>query len=689
MKKCPQCNQDNPDNAVFCAFCGYKFSGNVCKVCNQQNPPNEVFCVKCGNPLTDAPVVIEGRYKLLKKVGVGGFGKTFLAEDLQLFGKNVVIKEFSMQGTKFEDFSKFTQKEGMVLAKLNHPQIPKIHGFLQDKKSGKIFLVQDFVEGKNLRQILVETGKLNEDEAIILLKDVLDILYYLHSFQPPLVHRDIKPENIIVNNGKAFLVDYGAAIEYQPDQRDREIIYTKGYAAPQQKQGYSSPSTDLYSLGIVAIEMLTGLTPDKFVDEERNIDYSIIKGLSVELRDFLSKMTKPSPIDRFKNAHEAKTYLEVVEKIRTLREIKINQFQGKIGEKERKEVLEMAKKLNIPLDLMNKVLDEEKHRTAASYQKSTTTSSPFITRFSIASQSTAVTTVRLLGKVQAHQGTALKVIFSPKGEFMLTAGTDGVIKVFGTSQWERKISIKGTTEEDTITDLKISPNSQYLAVATRNGLVKFYETVNWTRLSVTKMQNDEISEITFSPESRFLLAGGYENVITVFDMLRVEKILNLSGHQTWISTLDHSPKKYILVSGSWDGNIIVWNTSEFKQINSSKEHMGQVKKIKFAPSGEFYVSIGGEGRINIWDANSFKITKTYQITEDTKNINDIAITSDNKTLLIVFDTKLMVIDLDLMEKKTEIDLQTKRCTSLAILSQRNYFATSDIEGTIKLWKLTG
>ncbi|MEO0246704.1 MAG: serine/threonine-protein kinase, partial [candidate division WOR-3 bacterium] len=370
MKVCQKCGKQSPDNALFCAFCGNKFeSGTKCSTCGETNPPGEYFCIKCGSPLSTGPILIENRYKLLKKIGVGGFGKTYLAEDLQLFGRKVVIKEFSDTSSKGKEFIK---REGMILAKLNHPQIPKIHGYTVDK-SGKIYLIQDFVEGKNLRQILSERGKLEEDEAIIVLKDTLDILSYLHSFDPPLLHRDIKPENIIVDqNGKAFLVDYGAVIEYKPGERDREIIYTKGYASPKQRLGYSSPQSDLYSLGIVAIEILTGLTPDKFKNDEKGtIDYSVIDTMSVEVREFLTKLTGGSavqtalsiemrPESLFKSASEAKAALEVLEKIRTLRDIKISQFAGQIGPKEEKEIFDMASKMQIPHDLMKKVLDEVK-----------------------------------------------------------------------------------------------------------------------------------------------------------------------------------------------------------------------------------------------------------------------------------------------------------------------------------------
>ncbi|MEO0258158.1 MAG: serine/threonine-protein kinase, partial [candidate division WOR-3 bacterium] len=447
MKTCPKCGKQSPDNAIFCPFCGNKFESALkCPGCGEANPPGEYFCVKCGSPLSTGPVLIDNRYKLLKKIGVGGFGKTYLAEDLQLFGRKVVIKEFSDTSSKGKEFIK---REGMILAKLNHPQIPKIHGYIVDK-SGKIYLLQDFVEGKNLRQILTERGKLEEDEAIIVLKDTLDILSYLHSFDPPLLHRDIKPENIIVDqNGKAFLVDYGAVIEYKPGERDREIIYTKGYASPKQRLGYSSPQSDLYSLGIVAIEILTGLTPDKFKDDERGtIDYSVIEKMSIEVREFLTKLTggatpqtplsvEMRPDSLFKSAGEAKAALEVIEKIRTLRDIKISQYAGKIGPKEEKEILDMAAKMQIPSDVIKKVLEEEKRRGREVSQKQVSSSSPFITRLSLVSQVTGVTQIKMLGKVQAHQGIAFQVLFTPKGDHMLTLRADGVIKVFGTTEWQK------------------------------------------------------------------------------------------------------------------------------------------------------------------------------------------------------------------------------------------------------------
>lgn len=691
MKTCSKCGKENLDNALFCAFCGNKFEQVVCKTCGHANPPGELFCVRCGNPIIEGPYVIENRYKLIKKIGVGGFGKTYLAEDLQLWGKKIVIKDFSVKTEKFDEFMKFTQQEGMVLAKLNHPQIPKIHGFLEDKKNSKIYLMQDFVEGKNLRQILAERTKLEEDEAIIVLKDTLDILNYLHSFEPPLLHRDIKPENIIIDqNGKAFLVDYGAVIEYQPDKKDREIIYTKGYASPQQKQGFSSPSSDLYSLGIVAIEILTGVTPDKFKNEESGIvDYSIISEMSVEIRDFLTKMTKPSTADRFKTAAEAKNALEVIERIRTLRDLRISQYQGKIGEKEKKEIMDMAHKLNIPSDMIHKVIDEEKQKVRRGYEKrGPVATSPFVTRLSIMSQGAAVATIKMLGKVQAHQGSAVKVIFSPKGEHMLTAGADGIIKVFGTAQWERKISIKATTEDDTLIDMKISPNSQYLVVSTKSGNIKFYETSYWTKLNIMKIQNDEISEISFSPDSRLLFAGGYEKIITVFDMIKVEKIVNMGGHETWISCLEHSPRQDLMVSGAWDGTIIIWDTQALKAKQSFREHTGQIRKVRFAGSGRFFITTGSDGKIIMWDSASLTIVKKYNISEDARNIVDIAITPDEKNLLVTLETRLFVLGLEQMEKKTEIDLQTRKCTSLSFFPQKNYFATSEVEGVIKLWKLS-
>ncbi|MEO0266319.1 MAG: protein kinase [candidate division WOR-3 bacterium] len=696
MKVCQKCGKQSPDNALFCAFCGNKFeSGTKCSTCGETNPPGEYFCIKCGSPLSTGPILIENRYKLLKKIGVGGFGKTYLAEDLQLFGRKVVIKEFSDTSSKGKEFIK---REGMILAKLNHPQIPKIHGYTVDK-SGKIYLIQDFVEGKNLRQILSERGKLEEDEAIIVLKDTLDILSYLHSFDPPLLHRDIKPENIIVDqNGKAFLVDYGAVIEYKPGERDREIIYTKGYASPKQRLGYSSPQSDLYSLGIVAIEILTGLTPDKFKNDEKGtIDYSVIDTMSVEVREFLTKLTGGSavqtalsiemrPESLFKSASEAKAALEVLEKIRTLRDIKISQFAGQIGPKEEKEIFDMASKMQIPHDLMKKVLDEVKKKSREVPQKRVSSESPFVTRISMFSQAVGITQIKILGKVQAYTTMALKVIFTPKGEYMLTMGADGVIKVFGTTEWQRLISIKATSEEDLPTDIKVSPNSEYLAVSTKSGVIKFYETRHWTLLMNTKFQNDEITEITFSHDSSFFYAGGFEKVITVFDLGSVSKVGNLTGHDTFINTIAHSPKENFLVSGGADGTIVVWDLERRKPKTILKQHTGWIKKIKFSPSGEFFVSVGTDGNVVIWSAGSLDMLKVYKLEEDFRNIVDFEISYDSRALLIASENKLQIIDLGELVKKAETDLQTRKCTSICLFPKRNYFATTDIDGFVKLWK---
>ncbi len=698
MKKCPKCGKENPDNALFCAFCGNKFeTTSKCSNCGEFNPPGEYFCVKCGAPLSSGPILIDNRYKLIRKIGVGGFGRTYLAEDLQLFGRKVVIKEFSDVTSRGQEFIK---REGIILAKLNHPQIPKIHGYLVDSKTGKIYLLQDFVEGKNLRTILTERGKLEEDEAIIVLKDTLDILNYLHSFDPPLLHRDIKPENIIVDqNGKAFLVDYGAVIEFKPGERDREIIYTKGYASPKQRLGYSSPQSDLYSMGIVAIEMLTGLTPDKFRDEDKGaIDYSVIENMSVEIRDFLVKLTGGStsssalsvemkPDSLFKSASEAKAALDIIEKIRTLRDIKISQYAGKIGPKEEKEIVDMAAKMQIPLEVMKKVLEEEKKRAREVSKKPVSSSSPFVTRLSMVSQAATVTQIKLLGKVQAHQVASLKVVFTPKGDYMLTAGVDGVVKVFGTTEWQRLISLKVTSEEDVPTDIKVSPNSQYLALSTKNGVVKFYETAHWTLLLNSKFQNDEITELAFSPDSNFLYAGGYEKIISIFDINQVSKVANLVGHESFINTISHSPKLNLLVSGGADGNILVWNTAERKVKVTLKEHTGWVKKIKFSTSGDFFISVGSDRKLVVWNSNSFSVLNTCKLEEDYKDVVDLEITSDDKHVLIASERKLQMLDLSNMEKKTEIDLQTRKCTSLSLFPRKNYFATSDIEGTVKLWKV--
>ena len=215
--------------------------------------------------------LLNGRYKIIRVLGSGGFGKTYFAEDVrQPDGFKCVVKQFQpmRQDTLFlQTARRLFSSEVETLRKLgSHNQIPTLlDDFEQDQE---FYLVQEFVEGRSLSQEFTKTRRLEEADVRGLLQDTLQVLEFVHENQ--VIHRDIKPGNLMrrQQDGKFVLIDFGAVKEIQtqlttePGQTNLTIgIGTQGYAPSEQLMGKPLYSSDLYALGMTAIHALTGVQP--------------------------------------------------------------------------------------------------------------------------------------------------------------------------------------------------------------------------------------------------------------------------------------------------------------------------------------------------------------------------------------------------------------------------------------------
>ncbi len=235
--------------------------------CSHKNTPTDKFCHKCGSQL-----LLRERYRALKLIGQGGFGKTFQAIDEDKPSKPYcVIKQFfpSAQGTgTLQKAAELFKEEAIRLDSLGrYPQIPELYAYFT-ANDGRQYLVQEYIEGQNLEQELKEEGVFNEAKIKHLLSEILPILEFIHSKQ--VIHRDIKPENIIrrKSDNKLILVDFGAAKFVSPLNRSMTgtIIGSAEYIAPEQGNGKAVNASDLYSLGVTCLYLLTGISPFDLFD---------------------------------------------------------------------------------------------------------------------------------------------------------------------------------------------------------------------------------------------------------------------------------------------------------------------------------------------------------------------------------------------------------------------------------------
>jgi len=220
-----------------------------------------MFCTNCGTGL----VVLRNRYRPIKTLGSGGFGKTYLAEDTDKLNEHCVIKQFAPQVQGTASLNKATElfeQEARRLQQLGkHPQIPTLLAYFNE--DNRLYLVQEFIDGQNLLAELQQQGIFNEQKVRALLLDLLDILKTVH--QQKVIHRDIKPENIIRRgDGKLVLIDFGASKQLTATviTQPGTAIGSFGYTPLEQMQGGEAyPASDLYSIGATCFHLLSGIHP--------------------------------------------------------------------------------------------------------------------------------------------------------------------------------------------------------------------------------------------------------------------------------------------------------------------------------------------------------------------------------------------------------------------------------------------
>lgn len=249
--------------------------------------------------------LIEGKYKILNKIGQGGMSVVYLAMN-EKANKQWAIKEVRKDGVK--DFQ--VVKQGLVaeinlLKKLNHPHLPSIVDIIEDQET--FLIVMDYIQGNPLSKHLEESKALPQELVIEWGKQLCDVLGYLHACNPPIIYRDMKPANIMLKpDGNITLIDFGTAREYKEyNVADTTCLGTIGYAAPEQfgGQGQTDNRTDIYCLGATLYHLVTGHNPSEPPYEMVPIR-QINPSLSAGLEKIILKCTQKNPEDRYQSCAE-------------------------------------------------------------------------------------------------------------------------------------------------------------------------------------------------------------------------------------------------------------------------------------------------------------------------------------------------------------------------------------------------
>jgi serine/threonine-protein kinase len=270
--------------------------------------------------------VLKGRYAVRSTIGQGGMGRTYLAQDLERFNETCVLKEFIPPQDSQEVSEKAKElfrREASVLYQIRHPQVPEFRATFESE--GRLLLVQDYVEGKNYRNLLLERLKLgqtfSENEIFALMQQLLPVLSYLHGHN--IIHRDISPENLMLRSqdNLPVLIDFGvvqettAKLNSQMGIPASTVAGKAGYAPPEQLQsGNAYANSDLYALAVTSIVLLTGREPSELFDSINLAwNWQQFANVNPAFARVINQMLSYKPTNRYRSADEVSQAMQVAQ----------------------------------------------------------------------------------------------------------------------------------------------------------------------------------------------------------------------------------------------------------------------------------------------------------------------------------------------------------------------------------------
>ena len=297
MKFCFACGHENPDSAASCQACNTDLSGSI------GDQPTDITSTETSDySIGD---IIGGRYQVIRVLGQGGMGVVYLARDQALNDNCIALKMVHPHLISHPEARKRFKEEVITSQGLTHSNIVRVHDL---KRTDDLrFFTMEYLDGKSLRQWLVDrkgqTPPFNVQEVCTIIRQILDALSYAHQYT---IHRDVKPENIMVQGEfpevRVKLLDFGIArtMSHSRFTQTSQMLGTAYYMAPEQLQEAKSidQRADLYSVGMVLYEMLTGeMAAGRF-----RLPGELIDGIPPDLDAFLDKALSPKPDERFQDA---------------------------------------------------------------------------------------------------------------------------------------------------------------------------------------------------------------------------------------------------------------------------------------------------------------------------------------------------------------------------------------------------
>ncbi len=621
-----------------------------------ENPNSCRYCQNCGTKL-----LLRERYRAIKPIGQGGFGKTFLAVDEDKPSKPYcVIKQFfpMAQGTgNVNKAATLFDQEAIRLDQLGkNPQIPELLAhFTQDSQQ---YLVLEYIEGQNLAQALSQEGIFTEKQIRELLKSLLPVLQFIHGHN--VIHRDIKPENIIrkplsATENELVLVDFGAAkyASHTALMKTGTSIGTPEYIAPEQTRGKATFSSDLYGLGVTCLHLLTKISPFELFDVGENTwiwrRYLQDNTVSLELGRILDKLVENAINRRYQSAQEVIQDLRELSPLSTVDLSRyhtipaISPIQPLPAEEENINLISLATPIASPVAIMPELTIQNTApqilEPLENWQcvKTLNGHHAWVTGVAVSPNSKLIAsgsedfTVKLwlidagveYLTLRGHGAEVTCVAFSPDGNMLASGSKDKTIKLWDAKSGKLLKTLGDLSageylgHAEAITSIAFSPFGNLLVSGSRDKLMKIWwlgsrvDPLNYCKVIYTLEGHDKpVRSLAINIDGETLASGGEDNMIKLWQLNRVKGVREIRTLGVWylavnfITALAFSPDGKVLASGGWDKNVKIWDVENGNILTTMVGHTDYIRSVAFHPQGEVIASGSDDRNIKVWDVQT-------------------------------------------------------------------------------------
>lgn len=655
--------------------------------------------------------LLQGRYKIVQVLGGGGFCKTYLAQDLSLANQPAcVVKHLlstSEQPESLETLRELFTREVEALKKLgNYEGVPQILAHFEENQ--EFYLVQEFILGQTLSAELQPGKRWSETAVVQMLQEVLLILEYVHSHG--LIHRDIKPSNLIRRqDGKIVLVDFGAAKQARTQVITAQgktntsyaygipatiAIGTPGYMPTEQGRGRPRLNSDIYALGVLGIQALTGLNPTQLLEDSDTgeIIWQHHVQASALLAQILTKMVRYHFQERYESATETLLALQPLKRQaprqRSSTTLVAEIAQKTPGLRNQRSIAQLKDKALARISNPNNAVLLLGIATSLIMLAVIVSSyyflrSPgFIPRKKppVALKSTlpVVASIALNKTLSGHSDFVWSVALSSDGQTLASGSEDKTIKIWNVDTGQLLRTLNG--HFDSVRSVAVSSDGQIIASGSSDKTVKLWNLETGVR--TFSEHSGPVWSVALSPDRQTLVSGSQDNTIKIWHLPTGELRRTIVGHSGPVFSVAISPDRQIASAGG-DKTIKIWNLDTGQLLRTLKGHSDAVRSVAFSPDGQKLASSSWDTTVKVWDLRTGKVIRTFVGHSD--RAISVAFVSDRQIASASVDKTIKIWDLQAGLVRN-LSGHSDWVLSVATSPMKGTLVSGSKDKTIKIWQ---